>query len=186
MRNRVRADGSEWLTTRMKNFFQGKLFETNEEYSDDKKAYIDALMAIEYNNSENDCNKKEIAAILEKHLNSQGIFSVAIFGKDRFCEWLVEILAFSDIRVKFTVNQELLEDTVEFPHSLKNKLRRFLKYWIKRITHRSKEPVSLYIFDRWPKVDAIIVAPYAKYNFFREKIKDKTKARIVSIVQLIT
>jgi hypothetical protein len=140
-------------------------------------------MAIEYNNSENNYDKNALAKTLEKHLTSCGLHTVAIFGRGHFCEWLLEILALTEIRVKFMADHTLLEDTVT-PHSLKNRIRRFLKYRIKCTTQHGVEPVSLYVFDKWPKVDAVIVAPYAKYDFFRKKIEGKTKAQIVSITQL--
>jgi hypothetical protein len=185
MYNRVCNDGSEFITSKRKAFLDSGLIESNTEYSENKKTYINTLMAIEYNYMENKHDKNELARILEKHLTSYGWHSVAIFGKDRFCEWLLEILACTDIRVKFTVDHTLLEDPVVPFRGLKDRLRRFLKYWYKRIVRHDAEPIPLRIFDRWPKVDAIIVTPYAKYDFLEKKIEGKTKARIVSITQLV-
>ena len=40
VRNRICADGSEWLSPKMKEFMNSKLSESNEEYSDTKKIFI--------------------------------------------------------------------------------------------------------------------------------------------------
>jgi hypothetical protein len=185
IRDRACADGSNWLTAQTRHFFSGKLFETNQEYSEDKRAYIDALMAIEYGNPESVCDKEALANALERHLAScAGWHTFAIFGKDRYCGWLLEIFALTNLRVKFVVDSALLEDPVAFPLPLKTKTRRLLKYWAKCIARRGSAPVELNVFDRWPKVDAVIVAPYARFDFYKKKIENKTKAHIVSATQL--
>jgi organic radical activating enzyme len=182
-RDRECVDDSHWLTPIMREAFSHRLSEFHKPYSDNKRFFIDLLMRKVYKDADPTIEeKKELATILRRSIHG----SVAIIGDDRLGAWFREILIEAKISVKFTVEHELFENTVPLPNSLKYRLRRFLKYWYKRIIRRYTGPIPLHILDRWPKVDAIIVTQYAKYDFFKKKIEGKTKARIVSITQLLT
>jgi hypothetical protein len=46
-------------------------------------------------------------------------------------------------------------------------------------------PILLNLFDRWPRVDIIIVTPYDKYDKYRKILNKKVTAPIVPITQLV-
>lgn len=48
LRNRICENGSEWLKPRMKDFMNQKLYENNEEYSNIRKALINASMKLKF------------------------------------------------------------------------------------------------------------------------------------------
>lgn len=182
MRNRICADGTEWLGPRLKQFFSSQLRESNEQYSEDKKIYIDALMAVEYDNKGNCYSPKTISDILEKHLVAKGIRSIAVFGTEKLGRWLVDMLMDTSIKIRFAITHEYICDNAP---SLKMRAKRLIKYDVKHIIKRNEQPTLLNLYDRWPKTDAVIVSPYPDYNKFSKLISNKTERPVISLAELV-
>jgi hypothetical protein len=156
-RDRVCTDGSHWLTPTIREVFSHRLSEFHAPYTEDKKYYIDLLMRKVYGNVDpTEHEKDKLAAILRSRVRGP----VAIIGEDELCAWLLEIFAEAKIRVKFTVDLGLESDPN--PQTFKNRLKRKMKYAYKRL--RGNKTVGLYLFDRHPKTECVIVTDYVNFG----------------------
>lgn len=182
MRNRVCPDGTEWLKPKIKAFFSSQFKESNPEYSEDKKAYIDALMAEEYDNTENHYSKQKIIEILENQLTKKDIRSVSVYGTEKMGGWIADLLKGTSVRVKFIVKDDFTDDSHP---TVKVKIKRYVKYSLKRILRHSQDPVLLNRYDRWPKTDLAIVSLYPRFEKISGLIYNKTKSRAVSLTELV-
>jgi hypothetical protein len=173
MRNRVLADGSEWLRPELRDIMHRKLNEANEEYSDNKKKFISALMREEYSgtiyaNSHYQYSLAEIGAIVERSIRSaHGGGRMAIYGNNKLAVWLAGILSGTSVEV-------LLIDAIDASHtapsrSLTAKLRNRFAYWLKAIK-KTDSPIVLDIADKWPKLDAVVVSDYPKYETIKKML----------------
>lgn len=182
MRNRVCADGSEWLGPKVKAFFGSQFIESNPEYSEEKKAYIDALMAVEYNNAENDWDRKKVGEILESQLTKEGVRSVAVYGTGKMGDWIVNLLKDTSVRIRFLVDEDFTDDG---RLTFKTRAKRSVKYPLKRVIKSGGQPVLLNRYDRWPKTDAVIVSPYPQFEKIAAYAKGKTAARVIPLTELV-
>jgi hypothetical protein len=180
-RNRVCLDGSEWLQPKIKKILSGKLIETNNEYSDDKKTYINALMFTEYNNTGQGKNI-ELSKLVEKNLMVHGYKNIAILGKGRLANWLLDILKGTGIKVRFIAD---CDEGASINTSLKDRIWRSVKYWVKFILKYYERPVTLSVFDAWPKVDVVVVGPFARFTVVKKYVQNKKIRNIIPITEVI-
>jgi MoaA/NifB/PqqE/SkfB family radical SAM enzyme len=183
LRNRLCHDGTEWLNHKLKQFLKTKLYDSNKEYSEDKKKFINCLMSVEYDNNLYKYNKDDIADILQKNLSRNGIYSVAIFGTEKNGQWLLDILTDINfyIKVKFVVTHEILIDKTQ--KSIIKTIKQYIKFYIRYLQNR--KPILLTLFDKWPKVDAIIVTPFSNFYMYKKILSKKTINKIINITQLV-
>lgn len=182
LRNRNCFDGSQWLNETYQVAFGNILKKLNDEYTDDRKDYIDALMAVEYQNPNYVIDKHLLVGILNKYLHMNDIRSVAILGLNDKQLWLCNLLKESNVRVKFVA-----DDRYEITHTnnIKERLKRILKYFIKRIIQPSKNPI-VNLNDYWPHVDILIVSDFSNYLKYKNVIHQSKKAvNVMSITELV-
>jgi len=175
IRNRT-SDGGEWLTAEGKNFFNTRLYETNNEYSDNKKMFANEIMVCQYSGTPK--ISPQLAIIVYENLKKRGYNSIAIVGNDKVGIWLVELLSLTKMNVKFVVEHTTQPTT-------QTNVKNALKYIIKNLL--AKTPPLLNINDAWPKVDAYIISDYPNVSQWKrtvEKIKRVSKS-IVSILNIV-
>lgn len=182
MRNRVSADGSQWLTSELRDIMHCKLNISNKEYSEDKKTYINALMAEEYDNKNYRYSHEEIGHALESSLLSQGIQRIGIYGMSKFATWLVDIFKHTSIKVLFVAdNSQILEND-----SYINRIKNNLTYTLRRLQTKNKSPVTLDIAHKWPSTDCVIVTDYPKYETIKKMlVGQKVHINTIPITELI-
>lgn len=166
-RDRVCADGSTWLTPTVREFFSSKLCESNEEYPEAKKLYINALMAFEYNNNAVEYDMKAVGRAAATALQARNIKSLAVWGQSRYTDWLFEALRNSPVKIKYVVDTEFYTDDQP---GLSGKLKRRYKYALKRLTGKGDKPLLLNRYDRLPQVDAMVITDWAHFNGIRQQI----------------
>lgn len=178
-RDRICTDGSTWLTTTVRSFFESKLSDTNSMYSPEKALYIDALMALEYN-SPREFELIKLSAAVEKKLSKKGIHSVAVWGTGKGAKWILSVLSKSSISVKYLIDTEFSYcDAL----SIQEKAKRICKYPIKRILSPTGKAVLVNRYDRVPRVDAVIVLNHAHFEQERIRIGDRSD-RVLSLTEL--
>jgi hypothetical protein len=173
-RDRISEDGSHWLTVRFQDVFSHRMSEFREPYSKAKAFYIELFMRKVYKGVDpTDEERAKLAGIVAASLTARGIRSVAVLGIEQYGKWLSDILSGSGIKLRFFIKPEPLVDTA--PPTLKIKLWRQLKYLLRN---------ALFVFDAWPKVDAVIVAPYVEHRKYAEAIGGKC-GNILSILGIV-
>lgn len=158
-------DGSSWLGPKVAEFFSSKLIESNNEYSQEKKEYINALMAMQYKNREYKWNTNKIAKILENALVQRAIKTVALIGTNIYTDWLLMHLMQTSIEVKYIVDTN--EQTMHIVAKPNNLL-----------------PVVKGINDDLSHVDAAIVTEYAYYDDIKKNMP-VVYDKILSLVELV-
>lgn len=166
-RDRVCSDGSTWLTSDVREFFASKLIESNEEYSVDKKLYINALMALEYNNNSVEYDLKAVGQAAARALQKRNIKSLAVWGRSRYTDWLLEALRNTAVSIRYVVDTEYYTD--EQP-DLTEKLKHRYKYTLKKWLVKKEESLLLNRYDRLPQVDAMVITDWAHFNGVRQQI----------------
>ncbi|WP_369283530.1 radical SAM protein [Oscillibacter sp. GMB15532] len=184
LRDRTCADGSTWLTPTVRDAFGGKFSEVNQPYSQEKRCYLDALMALEYAPNEPETQKKAARAskAVEIRLLDRGVKTVAVCANraDPPCAWLLSLLAPTKIRVRYILDSEYVEN--EDAGSLKNHLKRRCKYFLKLLMGQTPPVVNRY--DRVPKVDAVVVAEYPQLCSVKRRIASCGFARVLALTEL--
>ncbi|MHC1732030.1 MAG: methyltransferase domain-containing protein [Bacteroidales bacterium] len=181
MRNRVCRDGSKWLRPKVINFFRQCASENHKPYNADKKAYINVLMALEYENGQDECDLKTISTILEIHLKERNIRSVAIWGIDRHEQWLFSLLQRTSIKVRYVVDSNYFDNSKP---TLKEKLKRQIKFILKSILHKKEQPLILNRYDKLPQVDAIIISDYPHFGEIKRQLVDRPYKNLLSLTEL--
>jgi hypothetical protein len=161
-----------------------KLNEVNNEYTSDKKYFINALMATQYGNKKLNFSHKKISKILENTLCTKNIYRLAIYGTNNcLAEWLQTMLKNTAIKIIFVIDEKNI--TVQPQQNILAKLYSFFKYSIQGAVQSKNDPVILNIFDRWPQVDAIIVAPYVNYTNIAKLLTKRNAPRTIPITELL-
>lgn len=181
MRNRVCLDKSEWLKPAVKDFFSMQFRDSNTEYSPLKKAYLNALMSLEYKNP----HKRDFTINgdeLKSTLIRQGWKTLAIYGRGEREEFLLETLKRAGVRVLFTVDSDfqLGPMTVSFS----SRIKQAVKYRIKRLLSM-RQAVLLNRYDRWPRVDAVIVLDYPIFDRIKHTLPPKKAERLIPLTELV-
>ncbi len=87
LRNRVCADGSEWLTPAYKALYSEKLCNRYAKYNEERKIFVNGVMALTY-------GKGEIAPgfpdIVKGYLRQAGFVQCALYGDNALLRWLDE------------------------------------------------------------------------------------------------
>ncbi len=166
-RDRVCSDGTTWLTPTVREFFSSKLCESNEEYPEGKKLYINALMALEYGNTDEKYNMEEVGQAVFAALQDRGIHTVAVWGCSRYSDWLFEVLRNTPVKMSYVVDTGFYS---EYPPKLPEKLKRRYKYTIKSLAGRTDKPLLLNRYDRLPQTDAMVITDWANFNSIRQQI----------------
>lgn len=178
LRNRITKDGEEWLQPEMKEFMSSKFIESNKEYSEDRKTIVNWYRDLEFNNIVTDEAVNKLPKALENSLKKENIKSVAVYENDKFQESLLNSLEKTNIKVKYKLSPHT--DTRK---SIKTYLKKKLKYIIKKTIKREKIPV-ISIYDKLPKVDAIIVTDIMNYSKIKKELSKVTNINIILITEL--
>lgn len=179
-RDRQCADGTSWLTPSVREFFASKLCESNEEYTENKKHYIDALMAFEYGNKDVQHNLEEVGQGIAGALQKRRIHSIAVWGRSRYTEWLLSVLHDAPAKVKYVVDTDFYTDQQP---GFVDKLKRRYKYSLKRLVTHGNEQLLLNQYDRLPEVDAMVITDWAHFHSIKEQIP-KIYRELLSITEL--
>lgn len=180
-RDRVTPDGSHWLTPSVHAFFSGKFRDSAPQYSPDKMDYLDALMALEYANTENQYHPQNVSAALERRLSARGIRSVILWGDDSRAAWLFPLLVDTSIRVKYVVDTAF---EGEGGAGVKAKLKRRCKYPIKNLLCKKDTILRLNRYDALPGADATIVMDYAHFHTIQTQLEGLPFGQILSLTEL--
>jgi len=177
IRNRKNEDGTEWLQSDVKKFFQSKFIDNNKEYNQDKKNIINWYRDIEQNSKSNYTSK--IAKSLEKILKSKNIKKIAIHENGKFSDSLNKVLEKTSINIKYVLSSNYYESK----SSLKQYLLHKNKYILKKILRPKQVPVLNY-YDKLPNVDAIIVTDLMNFSKIKTNLKKITKQKVILITDL--
>lgn len=182
MRERIDYNGNHWLSPTMREFMSSQLKESNQQYSKEKQTYISALMGFEYK-QEKSISDEEIAGAIAEGLRKKNVNSLAIYGTGTYAVWLLPLLGKSRVSLAFQVDEKYgCEDKA----SLMTKLKRRVKYRIKRTLNGNGQPVLLNRYDHWPKVDMVVVSDYKEITKHKAEIlAAHPQAHIVPITELI-
>lgn len=188
VRDRICADGSHWLTPTINEFFSSKFFESNQEYSQLKKSYVNQLMTIVYTNQydgshgeDEGINKNAVRTLLRK----KKIKKVIICGTGKFRNFLVEILDDTKVNVLCTIDTQ---NTYYISQNIVKKILRKGKwfaayhlpsFWGKKIYDGRIVKMG----DFLPKVDTVLVTDFTNYNSIKKTIHLRAK-RVLSITEL--
>lgn len=181
MRNRVCQDGSEWLKPSVKNFFSLQFRDNNEEYSPLKKAYLNALMSLEYKNP----HKRDFTindGVLKRTLIRQGWKTLAVFGRGAREEFLLEILKQAGVRVLFVVDSGFQLDPMTV--SFFGRIKQAVKYRLKRLLSM-RQAVVLNRYDHWPRIDAVIVLDYPNFDRIKHTLPPEKAKRLIPLTELV-
>ncbi len=169
-RDCVDAAGDHWLTPKVAEFFSSKFIESNEEYSEAKKMYINALMALEYQNRCRSYQPEKVGRVVAGALKNKGIKKVGIWGACMYTDWLVDLLLGTAIQIKYIVDDEM-----QSAKSDRGKQRHLF---------RSQLPALLNSSDRLPQVDAMIITDYPRFNSIKAKIPP-VYSQLLSLTELV-
>jgi organic radical activating enzyme len=182
IRNRVLADGSQWLTSELRDIMHCKLYESNKEYSDDKKTYISALMAEEYNSKKYLYSREEVGSLIERSLTAGGIQRIGIYGIGKFTTWLIDVLKNTSIDILFIADDSQPLNSDSYLDRFKNQFA----FTLRRMQTQKDSPVTLNIAHKWPKVDALVVTEYPRYEALKAYlIVQKASINTIPITELI-
>lgn len=159
LRNRTLPNGEEWLKSTMKEFYSSKPIEMNKEYSQDKKIYINALMAELFDNPKKHIIDLKLVDIIERHLMTKDIESVAIYGIGKAGRWLYSVLEGSRIKIVYTIDKN--HNNINLP-----------------IECVSNSNIS-------DNVDAIIITPLPSYLEMKKQIEQRYTGKILSIIDIV-
>lgn len=180
LRNRVCTDGSEWLSPWVKDFFNSKLVESNKEYSDNKKLFINTLMSLVYKNKKFPLKNKQLAKVLEDELVKRGIKHISIFGHDKKSSFLLNLLKNTSIKVDAVVTEKYKRENItNFARLLKSKIYK-IYYKINGIVFTGDICKN--------DSDLIVVTDYEKFDEIKKHLcaLDKTICtKIIPISELV-
>ena len=171
-----------WLNPSFQAFFGSRFCESNGEYSKDKKAYINALMAVEHHNTQAKTDYCAVGEIVREHLHRKGIHKVAVCGTGEKAETIIKILHAAKITILFYVNPAE-EDNV--PLTKKEQLKHRFSYLLHLLQQKNRNKViQLTRLDYWPSVDAVIVSDHADFFKIREQFS-KQQRFMLSCLDLV-
>lgn len=183
MRNRTCADGSTWLKPSIQSFFGSRFCEANQEYSPDKKLYINALMAVEHHNTEAQTDFSQLGKIVKESLHKRGIYKVAVYGGGEKADFICKALNAAEMPPLFCIDSAYTDQT---PPSVKERIKRKLRYTVRNSRRTSpSDPVYLTFYDSWPKVDAIIVPEHADFYNCKSHISQIINSKVLSLIELV-
>lgn len=130
-RDRVCADGTTWLTPKVRSFLQQRAINNLPPYSRNKKIWVDAVMGVVYGRKKQRTSNEELTAILQKALKGRGIHTVNVQGQAKpLGEFVYDLLKQTDLDISplrsrmETVDMTIVTDYDDFPNvrrSLQNK-----------------------------------------------------------------
>ncbi len=183
VRDRSCTDGSNWLNPNLQSFFGSKFCESNQEYSPERKLYINALMALEHHNTEAQTDFSALGRIVRESLHRKGICNSAVYGGGEIADFLCKTLNAAGMPPLFCIDSAFSEDR---PAPLKERVNRQLRFY--RQNRRRKTPsdqIWLTRYDRWPRVDAVIVPNHADFERCKKELEKRTSAKIISSIEVV-
>lgn len=168
-RDRCTDSGENWLMPDVAQFFSSKLRDENNEYSFEKKKWINAL-----NKIINDKNYAvdiggDVLHAIRAGMDSRGIRNVAVYGSIDTEEWMYEILQRAGIACKYGF---VYVDGMGGGNIKDGKFMHQVKYPMKKLLYGSKL-VLLNQKDRLPRVDAVIVCDTKEVSRCRKRLGDR-------------
>lgn len=183
LRNRICHNGLEWLNPTMKEAFDQNISLNHAHYSINKQVFINAVMDIQYGYyQKGDKNSINISKMIETHLKSQSIHSIAIWGTDPYGQWLFSLLQNTSIIVKYMVDCDFNDNSIP---SITEKIKRRTKYVIKRILQNKIIPIILNRYDFLPDIDKVIISNYPYFNEIKRQIGVKFSQKTISLTDLV-
>lgn len=173
-RDCVDTGGHHWLTPKVAEFFSSKCSEANEEYSETKKRYINALMALEYQNRRYPYQPEAVGKIVAAALTRKKIRTVGIWGASMYTDWLFDLLMGTQIRIQYIVDPQIN------PKNTKNANAGMLS----RIFSGNHWPVFLNGANQLPQVDAMIIADYSRFDRIKKEIP-LVYGQLLSLTELV-
>lgn len=155
-RDSVDLEGHHWLRPKVAEFFSSKFAESNEEYSQEKKIYINALMALEYKNQDYPYQPRRVGEVVAAALGRRGIKTIGIWGTCLYTDWLFDLLIGTTVQVKYVVSPTEDHAGGEVPRQ-----HIFLRQRLPRLVHPS---------DRLPRVDAMVIIDYPHFHSIKAQI----------------
>lgn len=155
-RDSVDSKGRHWLRPGVAEFFSSKFAESNEEYSQEKKTYINALMALEYKNQDYPYQPQQVGDVIAAALERREIKTVGIWGADLYTDWLFDQLIGTAIQVKYIVAPTETTKKEKTP-------------W-RHIFSRQTLPKLFQPSDRLPRVDAMVIIDYPHFHSIKAQI----------------
>ena len=165
-RDRVTADGRHWLRPEVAEFFSSKFLDANREYTEEKKAFVNALMALQYQNRSRPFDLEAAGKAAERALLEKNIRTVAVWGVSMYTDWLIALLQPTAIQVQYLVDPEAAPS----PHD-------------RRRLAGSAVPPVLSRYRALPPVDAMIVSDYAHFTEIKGQIPPVYR-RLLSLTEL--
>jgi hypothetical protein len=157
-RNRTCTDGTTWLTPHMQEVFSNCISDFHQPYSQAKSGYINALMRKVYLDEEpNENTLKDITATIRENLLSCGCKKIALYGYGKVAKWLLKALP--DTEITYVIDRMASELDSDYP---------------------MYSPTD----NKLPYTDAIIVTPYADFSNIFTVLREKTNAKIISVLAL--
>ena len=121
-RDRICEDGTTWLTPKVRSFYQQRVMNNLPSYSEEKKKYINAVMAVVYENKQR-TESYVLTDILNRSLCEKGIHSVNVQGCSRALgKFLLGLLKDTSLDVMplsermRTVDVTIITDYDDFPN----------------------------------------------------------------------
>lgn len=158
LRDRICNDGSTWLTPLLREFISHKLKENNEEYSEDKKIFINALMAKRYE-SDSEYNKPidegELLQAVRNAAKQKNVKTIAFWSinNDDYLDlWERETLKKAGIEIKYRIVSSGKNGRIN--RNSRNRTQE---------SQRDSE-LTMDQLDGLQEVDAVVIGDYAHFD----------------------
>lgn len=178
IRDRVTSNKKHWVKKEMFDFMNGKFKNSNKELNNDEKNIVNWFQQLFINGKVTITD--ELIESLKKIFKENNIENVAIVGKEKNVNSLIELLEKSKINIKFILDIDYLEDEQK-TKQISQRFKHFLKYTYAKNIKKIKTPY-LNLYDKLPKVDTIIsidIINFDKEKNFISKFK-KCKINLIS------
>lgn len=109
LRDRICSDGSRWLQPEVSDFFHSKLVDSNTVYTDEKKEFINFLMAAVYDNVHSKPDYSRLGNMISAKLKSECVQSAVLFLDDRLSASLLDFVlnVFNCVSIK--INYQMID-----------------------------------------------------------------------------
>lgn len=159
-RDRLCQNGETWLTPSIREVFSHRCAEYHEDYPEEKKMYLRALMTEWYGNGTvNDEEMKKLAEIIAEKVSDKRIRCIGIYGMGKLGNWLLELFRRTGIKVVCGIDRNY---------------------------EKVKSDIPVVGLENIPKeLDAIVVSIFYDYTKIAPELRKRTGALILSAGELL-
>ena len=159
-RNRIREDnGKQWLSETMYEVYGHRCSEFHSAKEEEKKLFLDLLMGKVYGGQELSKDEMEILVpIIKRRLLKRPYRTAVIYGMGGLGEWLKKLLGAAGVSVLCGIDRRYKEIQTDIP--------------------------VISLEDEIPNSDLIIVSVYGEFDAISSLLRSRTKASVISILQL--